>query len=304
MKKMHLAPIDLGLLVVFDAVRVERSVSRAAQRLGLTQPAVSHAIGRLRQLFKDEIFVRTARGMEPTPFAGQITTRVSAVLHGVTELVAGQEEFEPARAARRFVIGMTDYAAFVVMPSLTQRLQVRSPKVELVVRATDRSSGLGMLEREEVELVVGGSLSHPAEYVSSSPLYVERSMCAGRRGHPALRRSLTRRSYLAARHLHVSPWGERGFIDEMLGRHGVSRRIAVTVSHFLLAPAILEQTDLIATLPLRMLTPMAERFALRLREPPFDLGETQIFQHWHRHLDANPGIAWLRSEIEAAAKAL
>jgi len=304
MKVKNMAALDLRLLLVFDAVRIERSVSRAAVRLGLTQPAVSHAIARLRRLFSDEVFVRTPRGMESTAFANQVAPQVSAILNGVSDLLSRQDSFEAARATRRFVIGMTDYAAFVVMPTLAKRLERLAPDVELVVRATDRISGPGMLEREEVELVVGGSFSRRADYLSSSALFVERSICAARHDHPAFRGRLTRRAYVAARHLHVSPWGERGYIDEMLGRQRVSRRIGVTVSHFLLAPAILEQTDLVATLPERVARPLSGRFALSLQDPPFPLGETAISQYWHRHLDGNRGLAWLRGEIEAVARDL
>ena len=303
MHSINLAAVDLNLLVVLDAVMTERSVSRAARRLHLTQPAVSHALGRLRTLFGDRLFVRTPLGMAPTSFTEQIAPRVAVTLHGISDMLSGQSSaFDATHSQRRFVVGMTDYTAFVLVPALARHLQAQAPQVELVVRPTDRVSGMGMIDREEVELVIGGTFPNQPHYISSSPLLVEKSLCAARRGHPAFARKLTRRGYLAHLHLHVSPWGERGQIDDALSRYGVFRRIGLTIGHFLLAPAILEQTNLIATLPERVARPMATRFALSVSEPPFDLGATEIVQYWHRRLDANAGLQWLRQQIAATAQ--
>jgi DNA-binding transcriptional LysR family regulator len=303
MKTINLRSVDLNLLVVVDAVMTERSVSRAARRLHLTQPAVSHALRRLRTLFGDRLFVRTPLGMSPTSLTEHIAPRIAAILHGISDLLTGQQAaaFEAARSQRRFIVGMTDYTAFVLLPALARHLEARAPHIELVVRPTDRVSGVGMIDREEVELVIGGTFPNQPNYLCSSPLLSEKSLCAARRDHPAFVRKVTRRAYLSNLHLHVSPWGERGYIDEVLNRHGVSRRIGLTIGHFLLAPAILEQTDLIATLPERVVQPMAARFALSVSEPPFDLGATEIVQYWHRRLDANAGLLWLRQQIAAIA---
>jgi DNA-binding transcriptional LysR family regulator len=303
MKVINLHAVDLNLLVVIDALVTERSVSRAARRLHLTQPAVSHALGRLRTLFGDRLFVRTPLGMAPTSFTEHIAPRIAAMLQGVSDLLTRQEAaaFEAASSQRRFNVGMTDYTAFVLMPALARHLEACAPHVELVVRPTDRVSGIGMIDREEVELVIGGTFPSQPSYLSSAPLLSEKSLCAARSGHPAFARRLTRRAYLSGLHLHVSPWGERGYIDDVLHRQRVSRRIGLTIGHFLLAPAILEQTDLIATLPERVVRPMATRFALSVSEPPFDLGATEILQYWHRRLDANAGLLWLRQQVAAIA---
>jgi DNA-binding transcriptional LysR family regulator len=305
MNSINLLAVDLNLLVVLDAVMTERSVSRAARRLHLTQPAVSHALSRLRALFGDRLFVRTPHGMSPTSLTEHIAPRVAATLHSINDLLSGQEAvaFDAARSQRRFVVGMTDYTAFVLMPSLARQLEKQAPQVELVVRPTDRVSGMGMIDREEVELVIGGTFPNQPNYLCSAPLLTEKSLCAARRDHPAFARKLTRRAYVSNLHLHVSPWGERGYIDDVLHRHGVSRRIGLTIGHFLLAPAILEQSSLIGTLPERVVRPMAARFALAVSEPPFDLGVTEIVQYWHRRLDASPGLRWLRQQIAAIAHA-
>jgi len=305
MNRIHLPAIDLNLLVVLDAILKERSVSRAARRLHLTQPAVSHALRRLRALFGDRLFVRTPLGMEPTTLAEQLAPRIAATLDGIADMVSGGEAsvFE-ASSARRFTVGMTDYLAFVLLPRLAREVHSHAPQVALVVRPTDRVSGLGMLDREEVDLVIGGAFPSQPHHINASALFEEPSVCLARAGHSAFARRLSRRRYLEALHLHVSPWGDRGSIDAELARQGVSRRIAVTVGHFLLAPAILEQTDLIATLPARLARPWAERFGLSLSDPPFDLGLTPIAAYWHRRQDQNPGLVWLRNCVAEIARDL
>ena len=286
----------------------QKSAASRGPRAGctLTQPAVSHALGRLRTLFADRLFVRTPLGMEPTSLAEQLAPRIAATLEGIGEILTGREAsaFDAARSVRRFSVGMTDYLAFVLLPRLAREVQARAPQVELVVRPTDRVSGLGMLDREEVDLVIGGAFPSQPHHISAAALFDERSLCLARAGHPAFARRLKRRGYLEALHLHVSPWGDRGSLDAALSRHGVSRRIAVTVGHFLLAPAILEDTDLIATLPARLARPWAERFGLSVSDPPFDLGVTPIAAYWHRRQDQNPGLLWLRDRLADIARDL
>ncbi len=304
MPNINLSAIDLNLLVVFDAIMSERSVSNAARRLNLTQPALSHALNRLRALFGDPLFIRSPTGMRPTAFAEHIAARVASVLQEVHIILSPADEFDASRSNRRFVIGMTDYVAYVLMPELTRRQQTLAPDIELLIRPASRGNGVAMIEQNEVDLVIVGAPKNLPRFISSSPLLLEHSVCAARRGHPAFAGKLTAKSYLAWPHLHISPWGEPGYIDEMLARHQASRRIAVTIGHFLLAPAILEKTDLIATMPRRIAQPMSERFNLALAPPPFDLGQTEIMQIWHRRFDDDHSLRWLRQQITATAAEL
>jgi DNA-binding transcriptional LysR family regulator len=298
----RLSSVDLNLLVVFDTIMAERSVSRAADRLHLTQSAVSHALNRLRGILDDELFVRTPTGMVPTSQAESIAGGIHAALRDIQGVLTPGSAFEPSRSEQRFTLGMTDYVAMVVMPDLSRRLEQVAPRVRVVVLPASRRSSSGMIERGEIDLYVGGVTQDPPRFVSTASLFREVSVCVARRGHPAFAGRLTQAGLLACEHLHVSPWGDLGYIDEMLTRQRSPRRIALTVGHFLLAPAILERTDLVAILPRRLAESMAKRYRLALRPSPFDLGVTEIAQSWHRRFDGDPGLRWLREQIAAVCE--
>jgi DNA-binding transcriptional LysR family regulator len=294
-----LSSVDLNLLVVFDAVMAEGSVSRAATRLHVTQSAVSHALARLRIIMGDALFVSTPKGMRPTALAESISGRVHAALSDIRAILTPESAFDPLRSTQRLTLGMTDYIALTIMPSLAHRLQQQAPRAQVVVLPANARASVGMIERGEIDLYVGVPVHHSPSFISTETLYIEESICVARRGHPAFRRKLTAASFLACSHLHVSPWGEPGFIDEMLSRQQTTRQIALTVGHFLVVPAILERTDLIAVLPRRVAVPMSKRYALAARPPPFDLGGSQIVQIWHRRFDSDAGLTWLREQIKS-----
>jgi DNA-binding transcriptional LysR family regulator len=297
MPDLALSSVDLNLLLVFEAILKERSVSRAAERLNLTQSAVSHSLARLRALMDDPLFVRSRRGMEPTSFAESIAGRVTGVLGEIRGILASERAFEPASSTQRFTIGMTDYIGFVVMPRLARRLGDAAPKVRIVVLPTNAHGCTNLLERGELDLFVGTVPPDPPGTLASSDLYADELVCVARRGHPAFASALTRSEFLACAHLHVSPWGASGFVDRMLASQDAVRRIALTVGDFLVALPILEQSDLVAVLPRRMAEPMLSRFGLTMQPSPFEFGGSPIGLTWHRRLDADPGLLWLKQEI-------
>jgi DNA-binding transcriptional LysR family regulator len=294
MKAVHLANIDLNLLVVFDALVAEGHATRAAERIGLTQPAVSHALNRLRALFGDPLFVRSPRGMVPTSLAQDIAPSVRSILEQVEGVLRGGRAFDPAASTRQFVLGLSDYAAFVLLPRLTVRLDQEAPGVSLVVRNTSRSVGLPMLEDGTVELIAG-NFPEPPTHMREELLYEEDFICAGRRDHPDLGEPLDLDRYLALRHLQVSMKGNpSGYVDAVLAEKGLKRNVAVTVGHFLMAPMLVDASDLVATEPRRLFTPLAGRLPLRLFSPPIDIPLFRVVQTWHARHDVDPGHQWLR----------
>jgi DNA-binding transcriptional LysR family regulator len=294
MKAVHLANIDLNLLVVFDALVAEGHATRAAERIGLTQPAVSHALNRLRALFGDPLFVRSPRGMVPTSLAQDIAPSVRSILEQVEGVLRGGRALDPAASTRQFVLGLSDYAAFVLLPRLTVRLDQEASGVSLVVRNTSRSVGLPMLEDGTVELIAG-NFPEPPTHMREELLYEEDFICAGRRDHPDLGEPLDLDRYLALRHLQVSTKGNpSGYVDAVLAEKGLKRNVAVTVGHFLMAPMLVDASDLVATEPRRLLTPLAGRLPLRLFSPPIDIPLFRVVQTWHARHDADPGHQWLR----------
>lgn len=294
MKPVHLASVDLNLLVVFDALVAEGHATRAAERIGLTQPAVSHALNRLRALFGDPLFVRSPRGMVATPLAQDIAPSVRSILEQVEGVLLGGRAFNPASSKRQFTLGLSDYAAFVLLPRLTARLDREAPGVSLIVRNTSRSVGLPMLEDGSAELIAGNFPKPPA-HMREELLYEEDFICAGRGDHSGLEGTIDLDRYLSLRHLQVSMKGSpSGYVDAVLAEKGLKRNVAVTVGHFLMAPMLVDASDLIATEPHRLFAPLASRLPLNLFPPPIDIPPFRVVQTWHARHDADPGHQWLR----------
>ncbi|HYD32401.1 MAG TPA: LysR family transcriptional regulator [Azospirillaceae bacterium] len=303
MHPINLAAVDLNLLVVFDALMRERHATRAGIRLGLTQPAVSHALGRLRGLFGDELLVRAPGGMVPTPLALGLEPRVREALAQLESLLSRDVPFDPARSDAALTVGMSDYAAFVLLPDLARRLAAQAPRVTLRVRHTSHVLGHDMLDRGEAELIVGSFPAPPAR-LASEALFAEDFLCVARAGHPAFQAPLTLEAYRALPHLNVSLHGEpTGYVDRMLERtHGTGRRIAVTIGHFLMAPFVVADTDLVATEPRRVVAPLAARLGLSVQEPPVAIRPFAVTMTWHRRLDTDPLHRWLRDLVASAAR--
>ncbi|WP_249165257.1 LysR family transcriptional regulator [Bradyrhizobium sp. AUGA SZCCT0431] len=297
MKALHLHRVDLNLLVVFDALMAEEHATRAAERIGLTQPAVSHALNRLRALFSDPLFVRSPRGMTPTPAALEAAPAIRSILEQVEGVLLGGRVFDPKESTRQFVLGLSDYAAFVFLPRLTGRLEREAPGVSLIVRNTSRGVGLPMLDDGIVELIAG-NFPVPPSHMREELLYEEDFVCAGRIGNPALDRSLDLERYLSLRHLQVSMKGEpHGYVDAVLRDKNLKRNVTVTVGHFLMAPHLVGTSDLVATEPRRLFGPLAGRLPLQLSPPPIDIPSFRVVQAWHARNDADLGHKWLRQVV-------
>ncbi len=299
MNNLYINNIDLNLLTVFEAVMYSGNTTRAASRLGLTQSAVSHALKRLRILFGDPLFVRTPRGLAPTPVAQEIGTDIHAILKQVETILNREKDFSPHTSARRFVIGLSDYAAFVVLPDLLARLAVEAPYVTVTVKNTRHDAGIGMLEEDEAELIIGNFPAMPP-HMRQTLLFYERFVVAGRSDHPGLAGKLTLRKYIGMDHLQISTLSyPNGYVDAVLAKKGVQRKVAVTVPHFPPAPFLLPRTNLIATEPSRLLEPMREALDLVLVEPPFAIPRFAVTLNWHSRYYREPGQQWLRWVIES-----
>lgn len=304
MNSVYLANIDLNLLVVFDALIAEGHATRAAERVGLTQPAVSHALKRLRTLFGDPLFVRAPRGMVPTALAQDIAPSVRSILEQVEGVLLGGRLFDPAESTRQFALGLSDYAAFVLLPRLTARLDREAPGVSLTVRNTSRSVGLPMLEDGAVELIAG-NFPEPPAHMREELLYEEDFICAGRGDHSALDGKIDLERYLSLRHLQVSMKGNpRGYVDAVLNEKGLRRNVTMTVGHFLMAPILVDASDLVATEPRRLFAPLAGRLSLKLFSPPIDIPPFRVVQTWHARHNADPGHQWLRRVLREVGQGL
>ncbi len=239
---MRLAGIDLNLLTSLDALLEERSVTRAAGRLGLTQPAVSHSLRRLRDLLGDELLVRTPQGMRPTPRALELRPAVRAALDAAEAVLQAAPAFDPRQAERRFTVAVHDQAAFQLMPQLVERMTREAPGVRIDVppmladRFTDELAG-------ELDLAIGVFFDSPAG-IREEHLWREEFVCVVRRGSPAARGRFDLRRYVSLPHIVVTPRGGPGSaVDDALAATGKRRTVVMTTPHFLLAPQIVATTD-------------------------------------------------------------
>lgn len=295
---MDIAAFDLNLLKAFDALYAERHVTHAGQRIGLSQSAMSGALTRLREVFKDELFVRSPTGMQPTPRADDLAGPVSAALRLMREVVPA-ERFEPAAADHTITLALTDYAAFVLLPPLLARLAVEAPGLDVRVRGIfGRVEALDLLDNGEATLAIGFPVEASAR-ILVHPLLREGFACIARHGHPAFATGASLESFAAAQHLLVSPENDRlGLVDDRLAALGLRRRIVLSLPQFVVAPFVVAETDLVATLASRV----ARRFAgaslgLAVHEPPIALPDWPLAMMWHRRVNDHPATAWLRDLI-------
>jgi DNA-binding transcriptional LysR family regulator len=291
---MNVRDVDLNLLRVFDAVLRERGVTPAAAGLGLTQPAVSNALSRLRGVFGDPLFVRTASGMDATPFARELAEPVRQALALLESALAHGPGFDPASAARAFRFYMSDLGQIEFLPPLIERVQRHAPGVRLEAVALEVEDIAAALAAGSLDLAVGflPGLGAP---VRRRPLFRDPYLCLMRADHPIT--SLTKKKFAEASHALVSYRGGHRVIEEALERAGLARKIALRVPHFTVVPMVLERTDLILTLPARVAHVFERRGKLKALPPPVPIPPAEVAVHWHERFEADPGNRWLREQV-------
>src|SRR5262245_9213517 len=292
---MNVQDLDLNLLRVFDSVLHERNVTAAAARLGLTQPAVSNALARLRAQFGDALFVRTAGGMDATPFARGLAEPVRQALALLESALAHGPGFDPASATRAFRFYMSDLGQVEFLPPLVERVQRLAPAVRLEAVAVDIEDIAGALASGVLDVAMG-FLPGLAPPIARRALFRDPYLCLMRADHPIER--LTRRKFLEASHALVTyRAGGHRVIEEALERAGVARRIALRVPHFTVVPMVLERTDLILTLPARVARVYERRGRFKALPPPVPIPQAEVSVYWHERFAADPGNAWLREQL-------
>jgi DNA-binding transcriptional LysR family regulator len=294
---VNISGLNLNLLPVLDALLAERSVSRAGTRLGLSQPAVSNALGQLRAVLGDPLLVRQGARMVPTERALALAGPLRAALTALESGLEPPSSFDPAGAERRFTIVTNDFVAFVMLPRVLARLSREAPGVHLQVRAWQEHYVPPDLERGEADLMLGFYPTLPAAH-RHEPLFEDRFVCIVRKGHPRVRGRLPLSLYTKLQHVLVShqPDG-RGVLDDVLARQGLSRDVVLRVSHFLIVPAIVAATDYVAALSELVARSYVRAFPLQLIKPPIQAPSATVQMVWHERSDASPAHAWLRSVI-------
>ncbi|HXF46360.1 MAG TPA: LysR family transcriptional regulator [Burkholderiaceae bacterium] len=294
---MELTDIDLNQLVLLQQLMIERSVSRVADNLGLTQPAVSNSLAKLRRQFDDELFVRTPTAMMPTPFAEQLAEPIGYALSMIHSGINQHRRFEPARVKHAFTIGMTDIGEIVLLPELVERLRQEAPGISLSTVRTTATKLREDMESGKVDLAVGLLPQLKAGFFQRR-LFRQRYVCLFRQGHTLDRKRVTLDDFKQAEHLVIVSEGTgHGKVDELIRRAGVDRTTRLSVSHFASVGHILRRSDMVATVTERLAESLVEPFDLTYRPHPIELPEVAINLFWHAKVHRSQAHQWLRGLI-------
>jgi DNA-binding transcriptional LysR family regulator len=297
MARMELRELDLNLLLVFRQLLQERRVSAVATQLGVSQPAVSNALRRLRTQLGDELFLRTSRGMEPTPFAERVAQPIAAALTAIHGSLQQQSRFDPLESTRRFTLAMTDIGEIYFLPELMRALRRAAPGISI---STARNSAANLqreLEAGTVDLAIG-YIPDLRAGILQRVLFPQRYVCLFRAGHALGKRKVTRKEFSAAEHVVVISEGTgHGRMNELLERSGARPKVRLRVPHFVAVGPILQATDLVASVPEKLAMRLAEPYRLRYAPHPVKLPEIQIKLFSHARHQREPDNRWLRDFI-------
>ena len=294
---MELSDIDLNQLVLFQQLMVERSVSKVAEKLGLTQPAVSNTLAKLRRQFGDDLFVRTPTGMMPTPFAEQLAEPIGYALGMIHSGLNQHSRFDPASVKRSVTIGMTDIGEIVFLPALVERLRQEAPGVSLSTVRTTATNLRDDMEAGKVDLAIGPLPQLKAGFFQRR-LFQQRYVCLFRKGHALDRKRLSLADFKSAEHLIIVSAGTgHGKVDELIRRAGVDRSARLTIPHYVSVGHLLRRSDMLATVTERLAESLVEPFDLTYRPHPVDLPEIAINVFWHAKVHRSPAHQWLRGVV-------
>jgi DNA-binding transcriptional LysR family regulator len=294
---------DLNLLPVFMALMEERSVTRAAVRLGITQPALSNALNRLRDTLRDPLFIRERYGIKPTQFAEEIAPVILETLARLDEVIIGRQHFDPATSTRQFNIAPNSFVEIVLMPGIIAKLREQAPgvKVSLTPFGNDLSDTGVISGTTDMAL---GRIIDPPDNVIVQHLMDDGLACVVRADHPDIDQAMSREQYERLRHVNVLPPGRlRVGVFQALEREGLRRELAISVTHFLAVPEIIALTDYCATLPRLICKQIAKDPRLKVVSSPVDLGTFPVEIAWHVRYRNDPAHQWFRQMlVETAAK--
>jgi Transcriptional regulator len=296
---MHIRDLDLNLLVLFDALLRERSVTRAAGEVGLSQGAMSHALNRLRTFFEDPLFIKTPAGMEPTEKAVLLGITVTEVMTALRDRVVSQAYFDPATARRTFVICMTDMGEFVFLPPLVRRLRKVAPHCTVRSVQVPPEQLEATLAAGETDLALGSVRAAPGGLYQQQ-LFLHTFVTMVSVHNKTIGRTISRAQFERAPQIVVSLTGRASSAyDSAFDEYGIKRNIFLTTPHFLVVPHLIHsQPDLIATVPLELGNVFAKLGTVRIMPPPVPLPPFALRQHWHSRFRDDPANIWLRQLVK------
>ena len=303
---MNIQELDFRLLQCFAALLTERSVSRAATQLELSQPAMSHALGRLRRLFDDPLLIKGHGHMTPTARALELEVEVRALLAGAERLVSRPAEFVPATTRTRFVVMTPEFVEYLLAPPLIAHVEAHSPGVDVAFRTSDPEHAPDWFENGEIDIRLGW-VTDPPPLLRVKLLFRDPLVCIARRNHPRLKNRITAEQYIGSAHIRVEQPRTRastGAVDTAVAALGGRLRIALQVQNsFALANAV-AQSSLISTVPERLARVMAEHYPLQILPLPLDVPDVRIAMYWHERTHKQPAQRWFRQLLAETAREL
>lgn len=296
MHELNLGGVDLNLLTALEALLAERNVTRAAARLGLSQPATSHALARLRALFNDPLLERVGLVMKPTARAGALQPQLATALGAVRAVLGPPATFDPASARGVLRLSASDFLQVVVLPPLIERLASEAPGIDVLIQPSARQM-LSGLEAGDFDCALA-PISVPKDGVHSAPLFEDHFVSLVRKGHPILRGRMSVERFAAAQHAFTAPAGSSGgVVDQALSELGMARRVTLQAAQFLVVPYIVAATDLVITLPERVAALFQRSLPLVAFAPPLELPPFTISLIWHARSERDPLQRYLRKTL-------
>lgn len=301
---MHISKVDLNLFVVFEAIYAEGSITRASLKMNLTQPAVSHALGRLRQLFDDPLFERQGHTMVPTPLARSIIDPVRHSLRGFELTLHGTERFDAATSERTFTLALRDVLEATMLPQLMTSIASAAPSVGLNALRVERRELENELAAGTLDAAIDVTLPLSPDILRSR-VVVDRTVVLARRDHPQVRGTLDLDGYLAQEHILASSRRRGpGLEDLELSRMGLQRRVRMRCQHYFAACRVVSQTDLLLTMPERYARVLNQQFDNQILPLPLAMPQIDSYLYWHANVDNDPANRWLREQLSQVLGAL
>ena len=296
----NLRQLDLNLLVALDVLITEASVTKAAERLGMSQSAMSHSLKRLRTILNDEILIRTSREMEVTPYARKISDRISQILSEIQSTLLEKETFNSATAKETFKIAASDYVESTIGINLLQQLTKVAPGIKIRISNVNKETVMNALDDNSIDLVINAKLPLKNWHVEQD-LYREEFVCVVRGDDSFTELSVD--DYVERSHILVSMRDDfQGAYDKILDRQEQSRQVVWSTPHFMTVPFLLANSDCVALLPNRMAQHCAKNMNLKLLSPPIDIEGFTVSMVWHKRNNNNPRHQWLRQQIASGIR--
>ncbi|MGE5621803.1 MAG: LysR family transcriptional regulator [Bacillota bacterium] len=294
---MHISRVDLNLFTVFEAIYTEGSVTRASQKLNLTQPAISHALGRLRQMFDDPLFVRQGHAMVSTPLARNLIEPVRRALRGLEVTLNGLHTFDPASTPKRFNIALRDVLEATILPPLMRRVREAAPLVDIAASHVERRE----LESEMAAGTLDGAIDVLLPLsgdIMRTRIYQDSTVVVARKGHPAIDGRLDLDTYMQQDHILASSRRRGpGLEDFELSRFGLERQIRLRCQHYFAACRVVSQTDMLLTMPGRYARIANQQFDNQILPFPLEVPAFDVFLYWHANVDNDPANRWFREQV-------